>query len=172
MADLYGDLSIRLIDSEGVSAAYPLYLKIADTTTLAQIITDVAAYCALLDPLTDARGSSVSIRLTLPTTGLKSVITVNNQVSNAGAFGFQLYQQPGTGTILIPAFAEAQMVNGKINMEATAVSNWTDWIAGNATHLAVTDDSRFLMNAVKSSFKATRKHRKSQTRTSFTKVTS
>ena len=163
MANYFGSLSIRLKDFMGVKAPHLVYFQVADSHTVADLVTATADYCALLDPLTDAMGVSVQLKLDMPTTNLKSSVSVNNRLSNAGLFTFQQANIGNAYSIVIPAFAEAQIANGKVILTTGDPADlWIGGIKANPAVLLKESNVRNALPTFLSCKLPDRKHRKAQ----------
>ena len=167
MATAYGIVGIRLKDWLGIITSHQLFVSLADTTTVAQVIADVQTYCGLLDPITDAAGVIAHFELVFPSTGLKTGVAVNNELGAGALFSFGQVSSPYKFSVLVPAMAEGKILNGKVNLGDTDVINYENWLQTNATHLQVTSKARNALSGFLSSELVTRKHRKSETRVSY-----
>lgn len=167
MATVHGIVGIRLKDNLGIVTSHSLFVSLADTTTMAAIVTAVQTYCGLLDPITDAMGVDAHFTLIFPSTGLKTAVAVDNPLGNGGLFSFSLVSNPYKFSVLVPAFAEAKISGSKINLTDSAVSTWFNWLRTNGTPLQVESKSRIALDAFLSSELVTRKHRKSETKVSY-----
>lgn len=167
MADIHGVLGVGIKDSIGVKASQQQFVKAADTTTLAQIQTDVNTYLGKLDPVTDGVVSSVQLLLRLPFSGLKSSPTAFNEVGSGALFQFHQTVSDYKQSILVPAWAEALISSGHVVITGAAAT-WWDWFINGGVHLFSESKARNAMDAFLAGELVTRKHRKSETRVSFT----
>lgn len=130
-------ISTVLKDLNGNSTPQQAYADAADTVTLAQLITAVQAYQALLDPVTDALLVKVSVSVNVPLAGgLKGTAGPNPIIAGA------LFTYPKTGQEnrswgqVTPAWAQAKIASGAVDLTDTAVQNYyKNWAQNNITNL-------------------------------------
>ena len=160
MANAQVLLSVGLEDDMGVKTRQTLNTVVADTATIAQLITDAQAYCAILDPVTDALGLNVHIEIIAASTGLKTATTVKDPLENGALFTFDVTGTRYHYSVLVPSFAEAKRTGAKVDLADADVLAYYTWLHTNGTHYQVVDKGwaalstfrRFKLNA--------RKHRK------------
>jgi hypothetical protein len=168
MADIYGSLSVRLKDSNGVTVPAQLLVKSPEASSLTAIIAAAQAYFALLDPITDAAGVIARVTFKFPSTGLKTSTSVVNAVDTTGLFDFG---DGSTGDIFgvdVPAFAEALITNGKPKLDDEDFIAWQTWVRTGLTALVPVTRKRLIPTGFLAGRLATRKHRKSLTKVSYT----
>lgn len=168
MADVFASLGVILRDYQGVQSSHELTVKIPDTTTLAQLVTDVAAYCTVLDPLTGAEGINVWLRLNIPSTGLKTGPVAAQEMQNGALFSFGKTGMGGKTSIVVPAWDSSCDTSGKPDPTKTEVNAWISWIQANGTHLAVVTRERVTLTGFLGVRSNGRNHRKALTKNTFT----
>lgn len=168
MADVHASMGVILRDFQGVQSSHELLVKIADTTTLAQIVTDVAAYCAVLNPLTGGEGVNVWVRLNIPSTGLKTGPVANMEMGNGALFSFGKTGMGGKVSIMVPAWDTTCDTSGKPDPTKSEVSDWISWIQANGTHLAVETREHVIPTGFLGVRSNGRNHRKALTKNTFT----
>lgn len=168
MADLFAHLSVQLTDSLGVTASVPYYLSIADTQTIDDLNTAMAAILTDLDAVTGAviANATVNIDVTLPG-GIKATPIAGSEVERGALFNWSQLGIKYKFGILVPALRSTLIVNGKINLADAAVSAWNalmstiggdvDWVSTANIDLEVLRDALIVF----------RKHRKAESRRSF-----
>jgi hypothetical protein len=167
MADLFAHLSVQLTDALGVTASVPYYLSIADTQTVAELNTAMAAILTDLDPVTGAAiaNATVNISVTLPG-GIKATPAAGSEVERGGLFNWSQLGIKYKFGVLVPALKQSVIVNGKINLADAAVSTWNalmstvggdvSWVSTGFHDLEVLRDALIVF----------RKHRKAESRRS------
>lgn len=168
MADVHASLGVILRDFQSVQASHELLVKIADTTTLAQLVTDIQAYCAVLDPITGAMGVNAWLRLNIPSTGLKTSPVASMEMSNGSLFSFGKVGMSGQVSIVVPAWDTSCDTSNKPDPTKTEVAAWVSWIQANGTHLVVETREHVVPSGFLGVRSNTRNHRKALTRKTFT----
>lgn len=168
MAEILGHVSLKLLDDLGVVASAPYYFEFPDTATLADIDTAVQAFVTDTDAITDAQILGVELVVSVPLPGgVKSTPTAGAEVERGALFNFLQEDIKYKFGVLVPAFKKSLIVNGKINLAATAVSTWTALmlaIGGDA--VPITTAGR-LLTVLSDALITFRKHRKAESRRSL-----
>jgi hypothetical protein len=168
MANIPALLSVELLDALGVTVSMDTFYEVPDTTTLADLNTYLAAYLPKLDAITDSKivGATFKPRGTLPG-GLKASPDEDAENERTGLFNFSQANVPYKNGIDIPAISDAVITNGKIDLTATAVTDWVSIIT--TTTQGLINVSKFLnaLNALLDALISFRKHRKAESRRSF-----
>jgi len=110
---------------------------IADTTTLAQLATDIAAYSVVVNPLTGVASARANLGLIFPSTGWKTSASTGKRMSEGGLFSFGVTGQRRRYSITIPGFDETCILNGGPQPTETDTAAWISWVQANGTHIAV-----------------------------------
>lgn len=166
MANLHCVGSVRLKDTEGVITSKDQFFLVADTVTLATIVTQMQAFYALLDKVTDAAGVQGQFLIRFPSTGLKTSATVKNGLSNTGAFSFSQTGSLYTHLDDVPAFAEAKITGSKVDLTDADVIAYYQWFTGAHSGLQPVGKYDNNLNSFLEFKLATRKHRRPLTRVS------
>ncbi len=161
-------LSVELLDALGVTVSMDTFYEVPDTTTLADLNTYLAAYLPKLDAITDSKITAATFkpRGTLPG-GLKASPDEDAENERTGLFNFSQSAVPYKNGIDVPGISDALIVNGKIDLTATAVTDWVSIIT--TTTQGLINVSKFL-NALQTLLDALisfRKHRRAESRRSF-----
>jgi hypothetical protein len=160
MADLYGVVGIRLKDKNGQIVSHEFFARFPDTDTLAQIQTDLQAYCVLLDPMTDCAGVKGHFIVDFPSTGLKTSPSVKNPLSYGGLVDFGDGTTPYKASILVPGIAEALTTTGKIDITDADFIAWQTWLRTGTSHVYPVSKAKNALTGFLSCKCVTRKHRK------------
>lgn len=130
MANVNVRFSARVIDTLNTEASALAYINIVDTTTLATLTTDLNAWLAALDGVTDGviTHSSFSVVPTLDT-ALKSTLVAGAEVERTGVFNFTGTVSAKRWGMAVPAFAVSLISSGKIILATTNVTTLTALVA-------------------------------------------
>lgn len=166
MATVVGTASFRLIDVNNVKVPKIIYFSCSDATTIAQVVSDLEAFAALLDPMTDAASfaHAASFDIGFVDAALKS--TPNSPGNPASLNGASSFAVTGTGQTfsdVLPAVAAAQVAGGQIidGVGTPYLAYRTAFITP-FTHLTLTSQDQRTLAAFHSSNIPTRKHRRQQ----------
>jgi hypothetical protein len=168
MAEILGHISVQILDSLGVTASAPYYVQFDDSEAAADIDTAAAAILTDLDAVTDGQIVAASLVYSIPLPGgLKSSPVAGSEVERGGLFNFSQDGIKYKFGVLVPAFKTSLIVNGKINLAATAVSTFLAiWTAIGGDLVPVSTAGR-LLEVFKDALVVFRKHRKAENRRSF-----
>jgi len=162
MANYRAVLAVRLQDVRGLITSHQLFANIPEATTITQMVAAAQAYFALLDPLTDAAGLLGHVQFTFPSTGLKtSPTSPGNNFNDNGLFSLHQSNLPYVQGVLIPAYAQDKIANGKIAID-TDLTAWVTWIKSGSVNMPIVSKSG---NALVEPFRiklVTRKHRRQE----------
>lgn len=162
MANYRAVLGVRLQDDHGLITSHQLFANIPEATTITQMVAAAQAYFALLDPLTDAAGLLGHVQFTFPSTGLKTSPTSGgNTFNDNGLFSFHQSNLPYVQGVLLPAYADAKIANGKITIEADMTA-WVTWLKSGSANMPIVSKAG---NPLVEPFRiklVTRKHRKQE----------
>ena len=165
MAVRAGSASFRLIDYLGVKVPKIVYFNVDDAKTIANVIADLEAFAALLDPVTDAASFAhvANFSINFTDSALKGTPNEGNAASISGAASFA---ETGTGQTfsdLIPAIAQAQVSSGSIidGVGSPFLAYRTAFVTP-FTNITLTSQDQRTLAAFHSSNIPTRKHRRQQ----------
>jgi hypothetical protein len=167
MANYLSIMAIEVQDVLGVTVSHDVFVEVADTTTVAQIVTATQAYCALLDPLTDGAGVGAHVTLSFPSTGMKTGPTaLGSPVEQTLLTNFSQAGSRYKFAIDVPTLAKGKIVNGKVDPLDTDVAAWKAWLL--AAHTGIQASSKFgnLLQALLDLTITFRKHRRSENKKS------
>lgn len=166
MADLGVIVSVRISDTDGEIFSMPLYGTAADTVTLAQIVTAVAAIVSDLDAVIDGQILKLGacIDVTLPG-GLKASPVSGSEIERTALFHLENPSNRAFG-LDIPAFAYDKFVAGTnlVNMADTDVAALSTNFSVNAGNIVWTDPYGNVITDLLEGVKTFRKHRASTKR--------
>lgn len=137
MANVYGSLGVILRDGSGVQGSHELIVQIADTTTLAQLAADVAAYSVVLNNLTALEGVNAWVRLNFATTGLRTSPLDTTRFGDGALFSFGKTGMSGKVSIMVPGLQTNCLTGGAPSPDETDTAAWISWIQANGTHFQV-----------------------------------
>lgn len=160
-------LSYTIQDKEGVETAHSIFVNGPTSGLISDLQTYAAAYATVLDAVTD--GVIVRGRIDIPMTGFSGLKTTAgpNDVEKTGLFNFGNSSTRYKIPIDVPAIAQAVISGGRINLGATAVTNWITFLeTASSTITAVSKFLAVLQNVV-DALLTFRKHRKQLIRRSF-----
>jgi hypothetical protein len=167
MASVLGHFSVQILDDLGVTASAPYYITTDDSLALADINTAVQAYITDLDAVTDGQIIKVTLDLDVPLPTVKSAPVAGAEVERGGLFNFLQDNVKYRFGVLVPAFKKSLIVNGKINLAATAVSTFIALytaIGGDVDYISTGGN---LLTTFSDALITFRKHRKAENRRSF-----
>lgn len=166
MADYLTIISVKLKDYLGVVTPHDIFVRVADSVTLATLVTQAQAYFALLDDVTDEAGISAHATIKFASTGLKTSTSVNNPVSLTGLATFAQASSDYVYSIDIPGVADALISGGQIDTSLTPWADWKNWLL--AAHSGIQGCSKFnnLLTSFLGSTITNRSHRKALNRKS------
>lgn len=143
MALVQVQLSIRLTDLDGVDTPQQTYFDIDDAKTIAELNTAVQAYQQLLDPVTDALIAESTAKVLTGLNVLNKSVPGPNPIEKNGLFTYSKTGQSNRSYgVTTPAWAQAKISGGKINLADSAVqAYYKNWFPNNITNL-----SSFLSN--------------------------
>lgn len=115
MALAHGSAQWRLVDYQGVTVSKTIYFQVDDAKTVAQIVSDLTAFAALLDGVTDAATAGIaSLDISFSPTGLKTTAVQGNPVGEGILSTFSQTGVPLAYSDLVPAAKSAIIVNGHV----------------------------------------------------------
>ena len=167
MATVAGSASFRLVDYLGVRVPKIVYFQCSDASTIAQVVADLEAFAALLNPMTDAASfaHAASFDINFQDSALKTTPVEGNAASITGASSFA---QTGTGqtyTDIVQAIAQAQVSGGKIiDGTGTPYLAYRSVFVTPMTTITLTAQNQRLLAAFHNSDIPTRKFRRQQSR--------
>lgn len=136
LLQLQGSVNYR--DLNGATAPQQVFFEMDDAKTLGALVTAIQAYQLLADPVTDAVIYGSDVKLVIPlSVGLKGSAGPNPIIQGAN-FTYTLTGFPNRSYGQhIPAWAQAKIVDGKIDLTDSAVqAYYKNWFPNNITNLS------------------------------------
>lgn len=168
MADLLVLWSFTIEDALGVSATHDVFVKCADTTTLATINTQNGLYQALLDAVTGGIIRKATCRVFMDlAVGDKSVATEGAEVERTMLGNFAQSGSLYKYGVDVPALESTLIVGGKVDLTNSDFTAWRDWFF--TAHSGIQAVSKFLavLTSLIDVLITFRKHRKAEDRRSI-----
>lgn len=125
MANVQLNFSATVIDGLGTEASTLAYAEYVDTTTLATLATDLAAWVALVDNCIDGAIKSNHIRITPPVTGTHKAPSggtfVASRVEQTAVLNFSNATTSKKYGQVLPSVRSDLLTTGKIDLTDTAL---------------------------------------------------
>ena len=156
-------LSHTLLDSNGVKTAVPAYFvpTTPSTVTVANLITNWTDLGTCLDNVSN--GQIIGGKITIPVTpdgGWKSSPVEENDVSDVINLNFNNSITRYAMEYLIPAFVEAALTGGKVDLTNTALVALVTELTAAAVAGAFSNTAGQDLTSLRDAFQADRKHRR------------
>ena len=164
MANVPCTLGVILKDAAGVQVSHELNVAIPEATTLTALMAGVAAYAAVLNPLTDDAGVNAWVRVNAPTTGLRTSPNAGASNVEGGLFTFGKTGMTGKVSLVVPAMQISCLPGGGPNPSEVDTLAWITWIQANATPFSVVDRDQVKLTGFLGSRFTSRNRRKALTR--------
>lgn len=167
MATIEVQLSVNVRDINLDTATQQVYFTIDDSKTIAELNTAIGVYLGTLDTVIDPTIQTVTAKVQVPISGLKST-PGPNPVAKGALFTYEILGATADRSYgqQTPGWAADKIVNGEINLQDTTVQTfYRYWTAA-----AIANISAFLSNnwvslpATRRVKLNTRKHRKQEQR--------
>jgi hypothetical protein len=144
-----------------------MYFNMPDSATLADLVTAAGTIITDVDAVTDGQilGVSLDVQITLPT--VKTAPVAGAEIERGGLFNFSQENVKYRFGILIPAFKKSLIVNGRINLAATAVTTFIGAVTAIGGDLDFISTGGNLLVAFTDALINFRKHRKAESRRSY-----
>ena len=168
MATQFGHVSIQYLDALGVTVSSPVYVDIDDTKTVAAALADASTIAQAVDNITDAQITEVKLVIVggMPGAG-KSAPVAGSEVERTGLFNFSQTGSPYKYGVDIPAMAEAKIVNGKIDLTNSDITNFVTVLTTAGAVLTAVSTAIKTLVRLKDALLTFRKHRKAESKRSF-----
>lgn len=168
MATRHGGLSFKMVDALGVSTSMFVPMRVDDTKTVAQMLTDVDLIGQQIDPITDSQitHQTASVVLGGPTAGKSSpASTAENE--RTGLFNLSQSTGPYKFGIDVPGIADSKLSGGKINLSDADILAFITALTVAGTALTPESTSLYTLVALLDALITFRKHRKAESRRSL-----
>lgn len=156
-------LSHTVLDSNGVKTSTPAYFvpTTPSTITVANLITNWTNLGTALDDVSN--GQIIGGRITIPVEpdgGWKSAPVEENDVSDVIVTNFNNAITRYAAEYLIPAFVEAILTGGKVDLTNTALVALISELTAAAVAGAFSNSAGQDLTSLRDAFQADRKHRR------------
>lgn len=164
MALAHGTAQWRLIDYLGVKVSKIIYFQVDDAKTIANVVSDLTGFAALLNGVTDAATAGIaSLDINFAPTGLKTVPNVGNAIALGALSTFSQVGVPNAFSDQVPAVAQAIISNGHIiETPGSAYALYRADFLTALTNIQLESNQERLLSAFRGNDINTRKHRKQQ----------
>lgn len=156
-------MSHTLLDSNGVKTANPAYFvpTTPSTVTLANLVTNWTGLGTALDDVTNGQiiGGRITIPM-IPDGGWKSAPVDENDVSDVININFNNAITRYAMEYLIPAFVQAILSGGKVDLANTALVSLISFLTAPATAGAFSNTAGQDLTSLRDAFQTDRKHRR------------
>jgi hypothetical protein len=156
-------MSYTLLDSNGVKTSTPAYFvpTTPSTVTVANLITNWTNLGTALDDVTNGQivGGRISIPVA-PDGGWKSAPVEENDVSDVIVTNFNNGITRYAMEFIIPAFVEAILTGGKVDLTNTALVALISELTAAAVAGAFSNTAGQDLTSLRDAFQADRKHRR------------
>lgn len=162
MAIIFGDLGLSIVDYTRERTSVPVYWSAADTVTLAQLITDLAAVATAVNPLTAGNVQEALARIVVSgytSTGPSGPETIEQvgllQFRTNGTF-------PRAYGLAVPAILNTDLLTNskKLNLANVNIAALTTLLIGGGTHTTYCDSHGHTLLSINKGNMVFRKHRK------------
>lgn len=155
--------SYTLLDANGVKASTQAYYMptAPSTISVANAIVDWAALGDLIDDASNAQilGGRISFPIGAQG-GWKAAPVDENDVSDVIVANFNNSVTRYAMEFLLPAFLQAMIVNGKVDLTNVALDALLDFLVAGGASGAFSNTASQDLNSVRDAFQADRKHRR------------
>lgn len=159
MADFLATVSYTFVDAYGIPAAVLFNIKVADSKTLSQIQTEIAADLATVTAL--SQGIPISSSFTLRVLTDIDPSTAVGDVEKTALFNFDNGTDSYAYGVDIPDVNPTILdVNGLVNFANSDVVAFTDMLTSAGTAYSYTEEAGNPLTAARDALISFRKHRK------------
>lgn len=156
-------MSHTLLDSNGVKVSTPAYFvpTTPSTVTVANLLTNWTGLGTALDNATNAQ--IIGGRITIPVApdgGWKSAPVDENDVSDVVNINFNNAATRYAMEYLLPAFVQAMITGGKVDLANTALQALITVLIGAGTAGSFSNTAGQDLTALRDAFQTDRKHRR------------
>jgi len=158
-----------MLDKLGVEVSMPLYVRLDDTKTLAQVLTDANLLGQQLDPISDSQITDFEVRIKNGSgvSGGKSSPAATAENERTGLFNFSQSTSPYKFGIDVPSIADSKIVNGKIDLANADIAAFIAAMIAAGTAATPESTSLYTLLALLDALLTFRKHRRAESRRSF-----
>jgi hypothetical protein len=166
MATIVGSLSFTGQDALGVPTNYNQDFSFDDAKTAAQIATFANDAFDHFTPTSDAGWTGIAVTL-YPVTNNPTSIGADSIAERTGLFNFSQATGRFKYGVDVESIAESLIVNGKIDLSATEISNWIDYLVAAHSGFTLLSKAAQALVALIDALISFRKKRKLESRRSF-----
>jgi len=166
MATVIASVSFTGQDALGVPANFNEDFTFDDTKTVAQVNTYVNDLFDHFTPTSDAGWTAISWTM-YPTVNNPTSINSDSIVERTGLLNFSQSGSRFKYGIDIESIAQSLIVDGKIDLGATAITNWTDYLVAAHSGFTLLSKAANALVALIDAVISFRKKRKLESRRSF-----
>jgi len=158
-----------MLDKLGVETSMPIYLKIDDTKTIAQLVTDANLLGQQVDPISDSQITDFEVRIKNGggVSGGKSAPAATAENERTGLFNFSQVTSPYKYGVDVPAIADSKISGGKINLSDSDIAAFIAALVAAGTAATPESTSLYTLVALLDALLTFRKHRRAESRRSF-----
>jgi len=162
-------VSATIIDDAGVTATAIDYVDFDGALTTVNDLLDFAVYWGQkIDAMSDGRVQAVTISIKQSDiTGVKANPVADSTVERGGLFSYSQVGSAYIYSVEVPAIADSLVTGGKIDLTASAVNTWRNYMQDQAHAFPAQSKAGNAINLLKSAVLTFRKHRKQRVRASF-----
>lgn len=168
MTARFGHVAVTFLDALGVSTTQAYYVDYDDTKTIAAAVGEAQSLAQDLDNVSDSQITEVKLQIvgTLPGAGKSApVSTAENE--RTGLLNFSQTGSPYKYGVVIPAIADSKIVNGKIDLTNTDITNLITLLTTAGTVFTYVSTAIKALAKIVDALLSFRKHRKAESRRSF-----
>jgi len=166
LATIIGSVSFTGQDALGVPTNFNADISFDDTKTAANISTYVNDLFDHFTPTSDAGWDSIAVTL-YPTVNNPTSVGPDSIAERTGLFNFSQAAGRFKYGVDVESIAESLLVNGKIDLTATEITNWVDYLVAAHTGFTLISKAAQALVALIDALISFRKKRKLESRRSF-----
>jgi len=166
MATIIGSVSFTGIDALGVPTNFNEDFTFDDAKTAAQISTYVNDLFDHFTPTSDAGWDKIAVTL-YPVVNNPTTVNSDSIAERTGLLNFSQSGSRFKYGIDIESIAQSLIVDGKIDLGATAITNWTDYLVAAHSGFTLLSKAANALVALIDAVISFRKKRKLESRRSF-----
>lgn|ERR1700690_1057134 len=160
--------SVKIKDALGVTVSFnDLMVNVPDTVTLAGLQTITDGWTNLVNRLSDGQITLITCKLDMVITGARGTPVAGSEVERTGMFNFDQTTIGAPWPVDIPSLAETLIIGGKIDLTASAITDFITFMLAAHGGGAVVSDSLYTITGLRDSLLAFRKHRRAESRRSL-----
>lgn len=165
-------VSVGLLDALGVPVSFDLYVLVDDAVNVGTLVSWSDEFLPVLDAVTGSQITSITVKqdLPLPGSGIKTTPDAASENERTGLFNFSQATVKYKDGVDVPGLKESLIVDGKIDLTASAVTDWVAFVTTTADTIQPVSKFQYALVALKDALISFRKHRKAESRRSLEKA--